>query len=138
MSSDTDRRMALAALLGPQARSDAPAPAARRGATPLPPSGESGWDTELVSTETGSEVRYRRLRMRSVVLDHEPTLEIRAIGAGGALILEESSAGRMRVVRGDRASDGSIRFTHRIDGQLRPFDAATRSWMLAAIDRILK
>jgi beta-lactamase regulating signal transducer with metallopeptidase domain len=138
MSSDSDRRMALAALLGPQARNDAPAPPARRGATPLPASGESGWDTELVSTETGSELRYRRLRMRSVVLGRDPSMEIRAIGAGGALILEESSAGRMRVVRGDRASDGSIRFTHRIDGQLRPFDAATRAWMLATIDRLVK
>jgi beta-lactamase regulating signal transducer with metallopeptidase domain len=137
MSSDTDRRLALAALLGPTARGDAPALPVRRGAVPLPPSGETGWDTELVSTETGSVLRYRRLRMKSVVLGRDP-LEVRAIGSDGALILEESSGGRMRVIRGDRASDGSMRFTQRVDGQLRPFDAAARSWMLTTMAGMVK
>jgi hypothetical protein len=90
-----------------------------------------------VSTETGSVLRYRRLRMKSVVLGRDP-LEVRAIGSDGALILEESSGGRMRVIRGDRASDGSMRFTQRVDGQLRPFDAAARSWMLTTMAGMVK
>ncbi len=133
MSSDSDRRLALAALLGPSARGDTPS----RSATPLPASGESGWDTELVSTETGSVNRYLRLRMKSVVLGRNP-LRLNSIGADGALILEESTGGHMRVIRGDRVTDGSMRFTQRIDGQLRPFDEATRTWMIATLERMLK
>lgn len=138
MESDTDRRIALSALMG-DAEGEAPAEAARDEApatgttrtsiTRSSESTESVWDSDI-----GLELSGRAIEIHAKqVVFGRGRWDIRRIRPGGNLMVQETRGGVVRRLRAVPGEGGRPVYTYTVDGRARTFDPGARSWFEAVV-----
>ncbi len=119
---ERERQAALASLSGEgEPRRSASEPA------------ETRWDTELVLSGT-RDGRPRRVVVNARDMFYRSARsDPHRIGPAGELYVEESLAGRVRVLRAVPGPGGAPQYTYTVDGVPEQFDGAARAWMTAVI-----
>jgi hypothetical protein len=144
IGSETDRRLALSALLGRSASSNPP---------PAPPSAGGVWNTstELKGDHNGRSAYQLNVRARNVRLNRAGT-DVAEVLAGGALEIDHTLHGgypdsdplltgrsgvsvtRSLAVR--RGPDGGLVRTYRVNGVERAFGSEGRAWLAGVLSRV--
>lgn len=141
MTSDSERATALSALLGSTPLVEPATPV--QPATTRTPQGRGIWNSvlELVGEHQGAPSFELTLRARDVVRGADRG-DIREILPGGSLWVEETifpgnpdQPGRTTTRSGRAAprSGGGVRWSYRVNGAERPWDAEGRAWLSALL-----
>jgi beta-lactamase regulating signal transducer with metallopeptidase domain len=132
IGSDGERAIVISALLDASPAPAEPAPPARprtESAPREPGPGESLWSsTNEYDVTRDGERSYVRIHVQDAIFAGE-RWNVRGFRHGGSLMVEERAGRHTRHVEAscDGAGNPVWRFT--VDGRVRPFDAAARSWM---------
>jgi hypothetical protein len=150
IGSETDRRLALSALLGRAGASTSAAPVAPRAARP---SAGGVWNTttELKGDHNGRTAYELNVRARNVRLNRAGN-DVAEVLAGGVLEIEhvlhggypdsdpqltgKSGVAVRRSLSVRRGPDGGLVRTYRVNGAERAFDGEGRAWLAGVLDRV--